>query len=239
MKWVIPQEKHDFDSFGTGHLLAIGIVVAGCVVLVMRRERLRSEERVRLITRVLTVTMVVAQCIAYWLNFFWGSIPLYMLPFHICGAVFIPVIIYAFRRYQFCAELIFFWGMLGGLMAMLMPSVDGQNFPHLVVLQTFTFHGTLLIYAVYILVVERRVFTWWSVLRVTLSTYVLAIFATIANMVIHGANYMFLAGNLEGVSTPLDLFGTGLQRYAIMAALVLLYILAEFGVAKLVQKKVS
>ncbi|MDR0950995.1 MAG: TIGR02206 family membrane protein [Candidatus Ancillula sp.] len=239
MNLIYPQPHQPFDSFGLGHCIAMAVIFLGMISIAIFRKKLQNSNGKIILRNIFIVILAIVQIYAFVWNYFWGNLLKEMLPLHLCGAIFIPILIYPFAKgflKQYCAELIFFWGMLGGSMATIFPNPEGQNFPHTFVLQTFIFHGIILWFAIYLVCVEKLELKVISVVRVIFSTIGLSVFAEIANHFI-GSNYLFLNGNVEGVSTPLDLFGTGITRYIglVVAFSIVQFII--FGIYKLFSSK--
>lgn len=137
-----------FERFGFEHWLAIALIAAAAVGLVrlLRREP-RAAARERVVRVGLAAFLTVGLLIALV-----DSLPLRgldwidILPLHFCDfAVLVAIVALVTRRQAVC-ELLYFWGLSGTVIAMLMPDVD-RGFPDARCASFFALHGVVAISA--------------------------------------------------------------------------------------------
>lgn len=135
--------------------------------------------------------------------------PASSLPLHLCDLAIILVVTALFltgaeRRptaepttqlsiwRQRCYELAYFWGLAGTAQALLTPDVE-RNFPHLIFFRFFLTHGGIVVGMLVMtlgvgLRPRRGSYSW-----VWVTTLTVAAFVYVVNLLIPGANYMYLA----------------------------------------------
>jgi len=117
-----------FLTFGTQHLVTLGVITALCALLYWAARNRDSTWRAWL-GRVLGIVLLTyiaciyaQQGIEHMLS--WE----YSLPLDLCNLVLAACIIALFRPGRFIAEIAYFWGLGGGLQAVLTPDL-AQGFP--------------------------------------------------------------------------------------------------------------
>ena len=127
------------------------------------------------------------------------------LPLEICGvAVFLTAALLIWRGYR-VYEVVYFWGLAGGLQALLTPEVP-YDFPHPFFITFFLSHGVILFGLFYATVAFRLRPTWSSVPRVFAITLFYAFVIVAPLNFLLDSNYMFLRGK-PATESVLDLFG--------------------------------
>jgi hypothetical integral membrane protein (TIGR02206 family) len=137
-----------FERFGLEHWLALALIAATAVGLVrlLRREPRSAavDNVVRLgLAAFLFVGLLIALIDALPLR---GLDWIDILPLHFCDfAVLVAIMALATKRKAVC-ELLYFWGLSGTVIAMLMPDVD-RGFPDSRCASFFALHGVVAISA--------------------------------------------------------------------------------------------
>ncbi|HEU4940530.1 MAG TPA: TIGR02206 family membrane protein [Candidatus Eisenbacteria bacterium] len=137
-----------FVRYGLEHWIALAVIAAiavGLVRLLRREPRSEAVERVvRLgLAAFLTVGLLIALIDALPLR---GLDWIDILPLHFCDfAVLVAIVALATKR-QAVSELLYFWGLSGTVIAMLMPDVD-RGFPDTRCASFFALHGVVAISA--------------------------------------------------------------------------------------------
>jgi hypothetical integral membrane protein (TIGR02206 family) len=137
-----------FVRFGVEHWIALAVIAAtaaGLVRLLRREPRYAALERVmRLgLAGFLAVGLLIALIDALPLR---GLDWIDILPLHFCDfAVLVAIVALATKRQAVC-ELLYFWGLSGTVIAMLMPDVD-RGFPDARCASFFALHGVVAISA--------------------------------------------------------------------------------------------
>jgi hypothetical integral membrane protein (TIGR02206 family) len=124
---------------------------------------------------------------------------------HLCGAILIFIWLFTIKPNKYFFEIIFYWGFVGGPIALGVPNFEGYHFPQYIVFQYYISHILLMVFCIFLLVAYKEyVITWGSQIRVFIFTICLGAISVIVNK-IYGTNYLFLNGNLsDGVKSPLD-----------------------------------
>ena len=195
-----------FIPFGATHWTAIALIFAVGLGVPLGLRRSGSRRLVRGIAVFVAVLAVVHELLKTWAWVaIWGQPLATGLPLEICGvAVFLTAAL-LIRRRQRIYEVVYFWGLAGGLQAILTPVVP-YDFPHPFFVTFFLSHGFILFGLFYATLVFRLRPTWSSVPRVFAITLLYA-FAVVAPLnLLLGTNYMFLRAK-PPIASVLDLFG--------------------------------
>jgi hypothetical integral membrane protein (TIGR02206 family) len=138
-----------FERFGFEHWLALALIAAAAVGLVrlLRREP-RTAGRERVVRLGLAAFLTVGLLIALIDSLpFRGLDWIDILPLHFCDfAVLVAIVALATKRQAVC-ELLYFWGLSGTVIAMLMPDVD-RGLPDTRCASFFALHGVVAVSAV-------------------------------------------------------------------------------------------
>ncbi len=137
-----------FERFGIEHWIAIALVAACAVGLV---RLLRHEPRSAGVANVVRLGLAAFLTAGLGIALI-DSLPLRgldwidILPLHFCDfAVLLAIVALATKR-QDVSELLYFWGLSGTVIAMLMPDVD-RDFPDTRCVSFFALHGVVAISA--------------------------------------------------------------------------------------------
>lgn len=142
-----------FSSFSTEHFLtlaSIGLVSLGLPLAV------RSVGSTRLATgiaRGLAAGLVLQEAAALWIAVgVYGRPPLPALPLHLCGVATFLAAFVLVTRSQRVFDVLYFWGLAGGMQAMLTPNL-AVSFPHPLYFSFFVGHGLVIVAVCYALLV--------------------------------------------------------------------------------------
>ena len=195
-----------FIPFGTSHLLAIAIIFLVSVGLPLWLRHSATEHRVRRIAVGVAVFALAHEIIRFWAWVtIWDQPWVDGLPLHICGAGLYLTLALLIWRNQWVYEVVYFWGLAGGLQAILTPALP-NGFSHPFTYSFFISHGMLIFGAFYGTLAFRLRPTWSSIPRVTAITLIFA-FAIVAPLnLLLDTNYMYLRGK-PATESVLDLFG--------------------------------
>ncbi len=192
-----------FVLYGTGHLLALA-VIAAAALLTPRLKSWSPEAKRRL--RYLAGAVLLVNEVGYHLwSAYWGIWNVQtMLPLHICsftvwGSVYM---LFTGDRNPYFYEFMYFMGIGGALQALLTPDANQYSFPHFRAFQTFISHGLLVLFPLYMTVVEGYRPTLKSFKRVfiVVNAYMIVVF--FVNLAL-GSNYLFI-GYKPNFPTLLD-----------------------------------
>ncbi len=195
-----------FAPFGTGHLLAIAVIFLLSAGLPLWLRRSTSERRVRRVALGVAVFALAHELFRIWAWVaIWDQRLVDGLPLHICGAGAYLTVALLIWRGQWVYEVVYFWGLAGGLQALLTPALP-YGFSHPFTYSFFFSHGMLIFGLLYATLGFRLRPTWRSIPRVFAVTLIFA-FAIVAPLnLLLDTNYMYLRGK-PVTGSVLDLFG--------------------------------
>lgn len=181
-----------FVLFGLAHLGALACVLGFICYFAWTRDSLEPVARRRWRFGMAAVLLIndLARQIWYWEAGLW-SVQI-MLPFHLCSLMaYVTAYMLITRDYQ-AYEFMYFAGIAGGSQALLTPPLGQYGFPHFLFLQTYIWHGLIVIGACYMTFVEGYRPTLRSLGKVIIGLNLLMIIVSVANWFLD-SNYMFLA----------------------------------------------
>jgi len=182
-----------FVLYGTGHLIALFLILIGCLLLPYMRKW--SQAQKRMVLYFAGAILLINEVGWHTLNIYWGTWTIQtMLPLHICsftvwGSVYM---LFTGNRNVYFYEFMYFLGIGGATQALLTPDAGAYSFPHFRAFQTFISHGLLVIFPLYMTIVEGYRPTLESFKRVFITTNAYMILVFFANLII-GSNYLFIA----------------------------------------------
>jgi hypothetical integral membrane protein (TIGR02206 family) len=181
-----------FQLFGTGHLIALGLIFIVCLSFLYFRNIWGDKERKRF-RYILAVILFLNEIAWHTWAAYWGVWNIQtMLPLHMCSVVvWLTMYMLLTQSYQLY-EVSYFLGIGGALQALLTPDITGYGFPHFRAFNTFLAHGLLVAVPVYMTLVEGYRPTWASFKRIFIWTNIYMMFVFFLNLVI-GSNYLFIA----------------------------------------------
>ena len=198
-------EGPEFVLFDAVHsttlVVTFGLIVG--VPLLMRR--LGSETWSRRVGVGLAVFLVIEEIVRAWIWVENGSRWILHLPLQLCGiSTLLIAIVLIWRTYR-VYEVVYFWGLVGTVQALITPDVPA-GYPHPLYIGFYLGHGLIVLGIVYATFVFGMRPTRQSIVRAFAATLVFA-FAVVApvNWWL-GTNYMYLSAKPENASL-LDALG--------------------------------
>ena len=137
-------EAEPFILFGTDHLLAIltVILISTLVPHYLKKTSLATKKR---FGYVLAYILILNELVKpYYHTQFFGYDLLNVLPFHMCALSAFSISIFLLTNKRIFYEVAFFWGIGGGLMALLQPDTP-LDFPDPVFIIFYLSHGAMLL----------------------------------------------------------------------------------------------
>ena len=137
-------EAEPFILFGTDHLLAILAVILISIVVpyYLKKMSLISKKR---FGYVLACILILNELVKpYYHTQFFGYDLLKVLPFHMCALSAFSISFFLLTNKRIFYEVAFFWGIGGGLMALLQPDTP-LDFPDPVFIIFYLSHGAMLL----------------------------------------------------------------------------------------------
>lgn len=235
--WGSVNVGENFRVFGTQHLMALFLVCMGIGWIYRDREWFRRHESKTAVG--LAVILLLQQGLLYawyWTSgaFSWGeSLPLYPCRLSILLSVWMLL-----KNNGKVYQVVFYWALAGGGMALLSPDTSTFSFPHFMFLQYFVGHGGLLMAIGFMAWVRdhriprgaiRRVYRWSLV-------YVAAMLPV--NW-FTGGNYGYLSRPIQG--NILEIFPKSPSLYLLylIGGMFLLFALIHLTVLKKQEKETA
>lgn len=181
-----------FDLYGTGHLIALGLVVLFCLSFLYFKN-IWSEKQRKIFRYTIAIILFLNELAWHTWAAYWGVWSIQtMLPLHMSSVTVWLTIYMLITNNYVTYEVVYFLGIGGATQALLTPDITGYGFPHFRAFNTFIAHGLLVAMPIYMTVVEgfrptlqsfKRVFIWTNL-------YMIPVF--FLNLLI-GSNYLFIA----------------------------------------------
>ena len=137
-------EAEPFILFGTDHLIAILAVILISILVphYLKKTSLTAKKR---FGYVLAYILILNELVKpYYHTQFFGYDLLNVLPFHMCALSAFSISIFLLTNKRIFYEVAFFWGIGGGLMALLQPDTP-LDFPDPVFIIFYLSHGAMLL----------------------------------------------------------------------------------------------
>lgn len=222
--WSTNYNGEPFILFNTPHLIAIAIVTLACLAMFFWRSPQESSKR--LFRYGLAAVLIANEILWHVWNYSNGIWSVQtMLPLHLCSVlVFLSAIMLVTKNVALY-EVCYFMGISGATQAILTPDAGAFGYPHVRFFQVFISHGSIVLAAIYMTVVEGFRPYLRSTLRVFLLLVAYAGLVGLVNGAV-GSNYLFIARKPDTASLidvlapwPWYVFELGL------IALVMIYVL--------------
>jgi hypothetical integral membrane protein (TIGR02206 family) len=205
------------------HLLTLAAVAAACAVI-LTAARLKPGAHVNAAARVLALLLVLVEG-SWWIYAAAGHLPLSVaLPLHLCDVAPLAAAAALWWRNPLAAEIAYFWGLAGSLMALLTPDLPDPVGSFLWT-QYVLEHGVTVLAALLLPIGMHLAPRPGALHRAAAATAALALIAGAAD-ILTGGNYMFLRHppdsptllNLLG-PWPWYIGGAALTAFALLALL--------------------
>lgn len=213
-----------FLPFSFEHLLGVLFVFAMIYSIFAFKEfYIRKDELVR---KCVALLMITQQVLLYSWYITSGSFSLGdSLPLYTCRLAIIISIFMMLKPKQWMIDVTYFWGIVGGTIALITPDTSTFSFPHFMFVQYFVGHGLLLFSIFYMIRIKNYAITIDSLkrnIKISLG-YVLCIIPI--NFILNG-NYSYLNGK-PSTPTLLD----ALPVYPVYVPLLVIIMLSLFSLA--------
>ncbi len=181
-----------FELFGTGHLIALGVIALAIAALLYFGKRASPRARTA-IRWGLAILLTTAESSWHIWRIAVGTWTVQeMLPLHLCSVMlWLTVIMLLTKNYRIY-EFAYLLGMAGALQALLTPEAGIYGFPHFRIFQTLIAHSIIVAAALYMTIVEGYRPTPQSLKRVIIYSNLYAVVIFFFNFLI-GSNYLFIA----------------------------------------------
>jgi hypothetical integral membrane protein (TIGR02206 family) len=219
-------ETVEFKNFTFAHFLPILFMIGVIFLIYKFRKQLREykhEDKLRLI---LAFVLIITE-----MSYFWRLVgveslnanPVDHLPITICGWAIIFSSFMIATKSQSLFDIVYFWVFAGSTFGLLTPTVITYTGPtRFRYYQFWLEHISGFIVIFYMIFVHNFRPNWKSMLKSYLSLVVLAVVASIANNMLPGANYLYVA-RPEDTASILDFLPKNyIVRLILMAAIITL-----------------
>lgn len=203
--WAPKSNGDPFPLYASDHLLGLGIIILLLIMLVLNKETIKKDKRLRnCIQFLIAAVLILQQSLLYmWYvtsgNFTWGE----TLPLYTCRTAILFMILTLLTNNKRFFYIAYYWGLVGGIMALLTPDTSGFIFPHIMFVQFFFGHGGLLLAIVFMIAVHGFKPDKASLQGTIRFTLIYFIGVGLFNYIV-GGNYCYLR-HKPLTATPLDM----------------------------------
>ena len=200
-------EPGNFKYFSFWHFLPIALLVVAIILTYKNQEKIRNwkyEERFRYI---LTFTMMIVEMSYFWRLLYVGdelgnNSLLVKLPLQVCQWSLISCIYMILNKNQKLFDICFYVCLILGVAACLTPTVIIRTGPSYYRYYQFFLEHELPIFAVFYMIFIHKLRPTYKGLYFVLFLLIMMAFLCIyVNNHVQGANFMYLAGFQEGVTS--------------------------------------
>ena len=193
-------EAEPFILFGTDHLLAIlaVILISTLVPHYLKKTSLATKKR---FGYVLAYILILNELVKpYYHTQFFGYDLLNVLPFHMCALSAFSISIFLLTNKRIFYEVAFFWGIGGGLMALLQPDTP-LDFPDPVFIIFYLSHGGMLLAIGHASIALENRPDLGSVKKAIMISLVVIVLIYFLNLILGPpANFWYLGARPDGAS---------------------------------------
>ena len=183
-----------FRPFTLTHLIALVVLLGLIYLLFTHKEELKDEKKRKGLEMLLMASLGLQQTLLYSWYISSGNFSLSeSLPLYSCRIAIILAVFMVYKKSRKIFELVYFWGLVGGIIALITPDTSGFTFPHFMFLQYFWGHGSLILSILYMIIAydfKPDLASLFRVYKIT-SVYFVGIF--FINKLV-GGNYSYLNG---------------------------------------------
>lgn len=213
-----------FSLFGAVHLIWLAVLAVMCAVMVLAYRKMGVEARRKFVRWIATGLLITEIARDAWIiaagGWEWSYLPL-----HPCSFTMYIMAVWAWKPNQTCAELLYGFGIVGALMALIFCNWTDQPLWQLQTLHSFLFHGILVGFILMAMIGgdlrPTRKGYWANVVFLACA----AAFTAIFNNLLPDCNFFFTHEGSPGSPLELfiNLFGTPwwLLAYIALAAVVI------------------
>ncbi|KAB3533464.1 TIGR02206 family membrane protein [Alkaliphilus pronyensis] len=194
-----------FVLFGQAHLIMLIVMFTLIFLIYLLRHTLRAFKYEKNLRWILGFTLIFTQ-MAYGLNNAYNGIGSIQkdLPLSLCGASMILVGILLINMNKGLFEILYFWGIVGVIQALITPNLGPYGPTHFRFYQFAVGHIGIIVSIIYLVFVHKFKPNHRSIYKSLLALLIFTAFVLVFN-VMFDANYLFLLKSPENKSA-LDLF---------------------------------
>jgi hypothetical integral membrane protein (TIGR02206 family) len=181
----------EFTTFSTSHLLAIALIAFASLAIPLLVRRLGPPAVANATAVAIGLVLLLRDLIGIPMAILVYDQPaLQSLPLHLCGVTLFLVAYVLIRHSYPVFEVAYFWGLAGGMQAVLTPNLR-FDFPHPLFISFFLAHGLIIVGVVYAMVVFRFRPTWHSLIKTVGVTLGYMLLIIPINLLL-GTNFLYL-----------------------------------------------
>jgi|TARA_B100000686_G_scaffold108186_1_gene115233 hypothetical integral membrane protein (TIGR02206 family) len=193
-------EAEPFILFGKDHLLAVSAVILTAIFFPLYLRQVSPAFKLRF-GYILACILILNELIKpYYHTQFFGYDLFRVLPFHMCALSAFSISFFLITEKRILFEVAFFWGIGGGLMALLQPDTP-FDFPDPVFIIFYLSHGGMLLAIGHASIALGNRPRLDSVKRAIMISLVVLVIIYIINLILGPpANFWYLGARPEGAS---------------------------------------
>ena len=211
-----------FKLFSIPHIITLFLITVSIIFILLllkdRTEKIRFKFRL-----IIGISAIVLQ----YLYLIWLIVNDIFsiktsLPLQICSISLILVFFANITKNKFIINMLYFWGIIGGIYAILFPNLL-QGFPHFRFIEFFIAHWLILLTVFYFIFIEKHFISFKDFLASYLITILYLVIIFIINIILK-SNYLFL-NKKPFFNSFFDYFGNYYQLWLVIALFLLFLIL--------------
>lgn len=224
-------ETPEFSNFTLAHLLPVLVMLLMIYLTYRYREQIRACKKEHVFRYTLAFALIISEMSYYWRLVGIPSLnpnPVDHLPIAVCGWAAIFASYMLVGKNQTLFDIIYFWLFSGSVFALITPTVITYTGPTRFRYYQFWAEHTLGYIAVfYMIFVHKMRPTFRSAVKSYIAMAILAGIAYYFNLMLPGANYLFMA-RPESTSSILDILppNFALRLCVMVAAITLMFFLS-------------
>lgn len=212
------------ETFGSVHLITLGIFVLLGGLIVIFREKLRDVKRERVALLIATVVALIFEAsyhLIQYLTLDYYEFLRHLIPFELCAITLWLSVALCISKNKTVFELLYFWS-IGALASLLFADDDGAGPDRWRFYQYFGTHGYIVLTIVFFAAVRGFSIKLRSFVKAIVILVPISIGMRFFDLAFSGSpykfNFMFLVSPPD-ISTPLDSLGHGWGYYLAFVAL--------------------
>lgn len=188
-----------FPAFSTYHIVPIILILISICLIFKFKHKLNIEKNRKIFGKLLGIVMLIQAILLYGWYIYSGiglqdALPLYMC--RVVAVVMIYDLLFSSTKFHYIA---YFWGLLGGIIALLTPDTSGWVFPHIMYTQFFITHGCMLSGIFLFVVIDGYKPSKKDFLKMTNFTIIFFLSVNIINFILD-SNYSYFSAPPQSLS---------------------------------------
>jgi len=192
-----PRLEEVFPMYGTGHLIALLVMLAFIPLMVWQKERVAALRRSRRFMVAFSLICLAVEIQEYAFMWVYGYQPFYeRLPFHLCGglALVLPILV-LLERYDII-KFLAGWSVAAGLISLLNLGITHNGPQNLTFYHYFFRHYYLFLFPIFLFIAGEYEITYRDYLKSMAGLIAWSGVIFLADW-ITGANYMYIGQNSD------------------------------------------